>query len=62
MSMANLGASMGSKLFGSVAEYTSFAQNYALMGALLVAMVCVTAIFRKHDNFVLATEQEPAGG
>jgi len=56
MSMANLGAAIGSKLFGSVSEYTSFAQNYALMGALTVVMVCIIAIFRKHDAILL----EPA--
>ena len=62
MSTANLGHSMGSKLFGSVAEYTSFAQNYALMGALLVAMVCVVAIFRKHERVTLEPARESAEG
>jgi PAT family beta-lactamase induction signal transducer AmpG len=62
MSMANLGYSTGSKLFGTVAEYTNFAQNYALMGALLVVMFCVIAIFRKPDSLVLATGHEPSSG
>ena len=48
MSMANLGHSAGSKIFGSLSEYTSFVQNYALMGAIAVTMFGTIAIFRKH--------------
>ena len=48
MSMANLGHSAGSKIFGSMAEYTSFVQNYALLGAIAVTMFGTIAIFRKH--------------
>jgi PAT family beta-lactamase induction signal transducer AmpG len=48
MSMANLGHSAGSKIFGSVSEYASFVQNYALMGSIAVLMFCTIAIFRKH--------------
>ena len=48
MSMANLGHSAGSKIFGSLAEYTSFVQNYALLGAIAVTMFGTIAIFRKH--------------
>jgi MFS transporter, PAT family, beta-lactamase induction signal transducer AmpG len=48
MSMANLGHSAGSKIFGSLSEYTSFVQNYALLGAIAVTMLGTIAIFRKH--------------
>jgi MFS transporter, PAT family, beta-lactamase induction signal transducer AmpG len=48
MSMANLGHSAGSKIFGSLSEYTSFVQNYALLGAIAVTMFGTIAIFRKH--------------
>ena len=61
MSMANLGHSAGSKLFGSVSEYTGFAQNYALMGSLLIFMFLIVAIFRRHESALVA-QQEPAGG
>jgi len=55
MSLANLGHSAGSKAFGSLSEYTSFVQNYALMGAIAVMMFCTIAIFRKHP-IPLATD------
>jgi PAT family beta-lactamase induction signal transducer AmpG len=48
MSMANLGHSAGSKIFGSVSGYTSFVQNYALMGAIAATLLCMIAVFRKH--------------
>jgi PAT family beta-lactamase induction signal transducer AmpG len=47
MSMANLGHSAGSKIFGSLSEYTSYVQNYALMGAIAITMLGTIAIFRK---------------
>lgn len=50
MSMANLGSSAGSKIFGSFSEYTSFVQNYALLGAIAVTMFCTIALFRKHPT------------
>ena len=55
MSTANLGVSMGSKLYGSVSEYASFAQNYALMGTLVVIMAFIVAIFRRHEQLLPAT-------
>ena len=55
MSLANLGHSAGSKIFGSLSEYTTFVQNYALMGAIAVMMFCTIAIFRKHP-IPLATD------
>jgi PAT family beta-lactamase induction signal transducer AmpG len=59
MSMANLGHSAGSKIFGSLSEYTSFVQNYALMGAIAVTMFGTIAIFRKHPIPVPAGAMEP---
>jgi MFS transporter, PAT family, beta-lactamase induction signal transducer AmpG len=47
MSMANLGHSAGSKIFGSLSQYTSFVQNYALLGAIAVTMFGTIAIFRR---------------
>ena len=47
MSMANLGLSFGSESFGRVAEYASFAQNYALLGALAIVMLGVIGLFRR---------------
>jgi predicted MFS family arabinose efflux permease len=61
MSMANLGHSAGSKIFGSLSQYTSFVQNYALMGTIAVTMFCKIAIFRKHPTPVPADAMEPPG-
>jgi hypothetical protein len=47
MSMANLGLSAGSETYGSVAEYTDFAQNYALLGSLAIVMLFIIGLFRK---------------
>jgi PAT family beta-lactamase induction signal transducer AmpG len=47
MSMANLGLSVGSETFGSVSEFTGFAQNYALLGSLSIVMLCVIGLFRR---------------
>ena len=59
MSMANLGHSAGSKIFGSLSEYTSFVQNYALLGAIAVTMFGTIAIFRKHPATAPANAMEP---
>jgi PAT family beta-lactamase induction signal transducer AmpG len=55
MSVANLGVSMGSKLYGSLSEYASFAQNYALMGSLVVIMALIVALFRREEPQVQTT-------
>ncbi|MDH4164992.1 MAG: MFS transporter [Gammaproteobacteria bacterium] len=62
MSMANLGHSAGSKTFGSLSEYTSFVQNYALLGAIAIMLFGITAIFRKHPVAVPADALEPPTG
>ena len=47
MSSANLGVSLGSKLFGTVAEHTTYPQNFFLMGILLIFLLGFIAVFRK---------------
>ena len=46
MSVANLGHAGGSKLFGLVADRSSFPDNYLLLGALVAAMVVVIVLHR----------------
>ena len=58
MSTANLGSSMGSKLYGSVAEQTSYSQNYAMMGVLLIVLLAAIAFFRKHEVSGLTLQEE----
>ena len=50
MSVANLGHSAGSKIFGMVSEQASFAESYMLMGTLVVGMIMVLFLHRhRHD-------------
>jgi len=46
MSVANLGHAAGSKLFGMVAEHSSYPENYLLLGALVAAMILVIVLHR----------------
>jgi Zn-finger nucleic acid-binding protein len=48
MSLANLGASAGSKTYGVIAEQTSYVEAYLLLGAITVAMIAII-FFHRHD-------------
>ncbi|NGP51983.1 MFS transporter [Thioalkalivibrio sp. XN8] len=47
MSVANLGASAGSKSYGMIAEQTSYVEAYLLLGAITVTMIFIT-LFHRH--------------
>ncbi len=47
MSVANLGYSAGSKLYGLVAEQSSYVENYTLLSLLVAAMILVL-FFHRH--------------
>jgi PAT family beta-lactamase induction signal transducer AmpG len=47
MSLANLGASAGSKTYGLIAEQTSYVEAYLLLGAITVVMI-VVIFFHRH--------------
>ena len=49
MSVANLGHSAGSKVFGMVSEQTTYPQSYMLMGALVIVLV-VVLLFHRHRH------------
>ena len=49
MSVANLGYSAGSKLYGMFAERSSYGQSYLMLGTLVVAMV-VVVLFHRHTH------------
>jgi PAT family beta-lactamase induction signal transducer AmpG len=49
MSVANLGHSAGSKLFGLVVERSTYGDIYMLLGGLVVAMV-VVLVFHRHRH------------
>jgi len=48
MSLANLGASAGSKTYGVIAEQTSYVEAYLLLGAITVAMIAIV-LFHRHS-------------
>jgi PAT family beta-lactamase induction signal transducer AmpG len=47
MSVANLGVSLGSKLFGVVSEHVDFADSYFLLAVLLLFMLGILLLFKK---------------
>jgi Zn-finger nucleic acid-binding protein len=47
MSLANLGASAGSKTYGMIAEQTSYVEAYLLLGGITVAMIAII-LFHRH--------------
>ena len=48
MSLANLGASAGSKTYGVIAEQTSYVEAYLLLGSITVAMIAII-FFHRHS-------------
>ena len=49
MSIANLGSSIGSKVYGMVSEQASFTEAYLLLGALAVALLAALS-FHRHRH------------
>lgn len=50
MSVSNLGAAAGSMFYGTVAEHTSWAQNYALKGLLVFVLFMIILMFKTHGH------------
>ena len=50
MSVANLGHSAGSKIYGTVAEKSSYVQSYTVLSAIIVAMIVVLLFHRHHHH------------
>jgi len=48
MSLANLGASAGSKTYGVIAENTSYGDAYLLLGAITIALIAIV-FFHRHE-------------
>jgi len=63
MSIGNLGAAAGSMVFGAVADYTSWGQDYALRGLLAFMLLLAILLFRTqhHPERLLEEEAEPTG-
>jgi len=58
MSVCNLGSTVGSLFYGAVAEFTSWSQNYALMGLIVFLMLLAILIYRTrgHPERLLETD------
>lgn len=56
MSVANLGHALGSKVYGTVAESSTYVQSYTMLSVLVAAMV-VVLLFHRHR-----VENVPEGG
>jgi PAT family beta-lactamase induction signal transducer AmpG len=56
MSAANLGASLGAKAYGLVAEQSTYVENYTLLGVFILVML-FTVVFHRHP---LNRQSEPA--
>jgi len=50
MSVANLGHSAGSKIYGTVAGKSSYVQSYTVLSAIIVAMIVVLLFHRHHHE------------
>lgn len=50
MSMANLGHTFGSKLYGMVAEQSSYTQSWSLLSALVMLMIIVLLFHRQRED------------
>jgi PAT family beta-lactamase induction signal transducer AmpG len=61
MSVCNIGATVGSLFYGSVAEITSWSQNYALMGLIVFLLLLSILLVRTHGHPEELLQTETAG-
>ncbi len=62
MSVANLGHSAGSKIYGMVAEKSSYVQSYTMLSAIIVAMIIVLLFHRHHHQHDSGQQGTASGG
>lgn len=60
MSVANFGHSAGSKIYGMVADESSYVQSYTMLSALFVGLIIAILLYRHHHSG--DTEKEGSGG
>jgi PAT family beta-lactamase induction signal transducer AmpG len=60
MSIANLGTSAGSKVYGMVAEQTAYDDAYILLGVLIVALIAALSFHRHRHTHHDASSRKPA--
>jgi len=62
MSVANFGHSAGSKIYGLVAEKSSYVQSYTMLSAIIVAMIIVLLFHRHHHHHDAEQQDTKLGG
>jgi PAT family beta-lactamase induction signal transducer AmpG len=60
MSLANLGHSAGSKIYGTVAEKSTYVQSYTMLSILVVVMVIVL-LFHRHQQHAPEEQGKKSG-
>jgi Zn-finger nucleic acid-binding protein/MFS family permease len=60
MSLANLGASAGSKTYGMIAEQTSYVEAYLLLGAVTATMIGIILFHRHNPERTSARKRAPS--
>lgn len=60
MSVANLGASAGSKTYGMIAEQTSYVEAYLLLGAITITMIAITFFHRHRPEHPTGRKRAPS--
>lgn len=58
MSVANLGHSAGSKVYGMLAERASYVESYTFLGAFVVLMI-ITLLFHRAPSLEAESEDQP---
>ncbi len=61
MSIANLGHSAGSKIFGMVSEKSTYVETYMLLGMLVAGMIFILLFYRHKHVSTEASGQKSAG-
>jgi Zn-finger nucleic acid-binding protein len=60
MSLANLGASAGSKTYGMIAEQTSYVEAYLLLGAITLALIAIIFFHRHRPEAMKDRKRSPS--
>ena len=60
MSLANLGASAGSKTYGMIAEQTSYVEAYMLLGTITVALIGIIMFHRHRPTETKVRKRAPS--
>jgi len=60
MSVCNMGATVGSLLYGAVSGITNWSQNYALMGLIVFLLLLAILMYRTRGHPEKLLEQEGA--